>query len=536
MNRIKHFSLFVPLLVAIALAGSILLFVCTSPWGIGVSKDGARYIAGARSILEGHGYRDAVSMDPITNWPPFFPFTLAVIGLFGIDPVEGARILHILLFGLNIFIVGLILKRFTQSTLIALFGAWLFLTSSPIVESHILVRSEPWFIFLVFTGFFFLLQYLSTGAKRLLFFASFFTALACLDRYAGVSVIAAGMIMILFSNQNNLRHPVIHSMIYGILSFLPLGLWIMRNYLTAHDPVNRTIYFHFPAASYFHQALATFSSWLVAIHAPLTLQYFVLIIFLTTAITMMIFVAKREKSKEGVGDVTTHDFFRMMALMITFSFCVIGLELFHHAFLYAHVQASDRHFLPVFVACLIGSFVLLHRFLKLYPHPFFKIFAVVFLLSLNISYLWNSSRTFTTAYHDGDRFTSRKWRTSPTIAKAKSLPTDAFIYSNEPGALYILTNRKTYSLPRKYSRRHYRDKESAKPDEKFLRRLNKVKEKLASRKGYIVFFHPSHRWHKVSEEELQHDLPLVLVDRLSDGVIYQIKAPATQDTTKAKTL
>ena len=91
----------------LAVIGMFLILRAT-PEGLGLSDDSIGYIAGARSMLAGHGYREAwlASNGPVTHYPPLFSSTLALIGLFGLDPLRGVRFLNASLFGLNTDFAG----------------------------------------------------------------------------------------------------------------------------------------------------------------------------------------------------------------------------------------------------------------------------------------------------------------------------------------------------------------------------------------------------------------------------------------------
>src|SRR5512140_3077112 len=93
----------------LALVG-IALVLRATPEGLGLSDDSIGYIAGARSMLAGHGYREAwlASDQPVTHFPPAYSSVLAFVGLLGIDPLRGARLLNALLFGLNIARAGIL--------------------------------------------------------------------------------------------------------------------------------------------------------------------------------------------------------------------------------------------------------------------------------------------------------------------------------------------------------------------------------------------------------------------------------------------
>ncbi len=110
----------------------IFLILKATPEGLGLSDDSIGYIAGARSIMAGHGYREAwlASNGPVTHFPPGFPSVLAFIGLFGLDPLRGSRFLNALLFGLNTGLLGILGWRMTKSLPAGLILAALFVTNS----------------------------------------------------------------------------------------------------------------------------------------------------------------------------------------------------------------------------------------------------------------------------------------------------------------------------------------------------------------------------------------------------------------------
>src|SRR5512145_2526933 len=84
-------AMFVALLL-IALIG-VLLVLQATPEGSALSDDSIAYIAGARSVVAGNGYREAwlASNQPVTHFPPAFPAVLAFFGYLGIDPLHAVR-------------------------------------------------------------------------------------------------------------------------------------------------------------------------------------------------------------------------------------------------------------------------------------------------------------------------------------------------------------------------------------------------------------------------------------------------------------
>src|ERR1041384_7934942 len=96
-------------LVFISMVGIFLVLQAT-PNGLGLSDDSIAYIAGARSMASGEGYREAwlASDQPVTHFPPSFSAVLAFFGLLGIDPLHAVRWVNAALFGLNTALLGIL--------------------------------------------------------------------------------------------------------------------------------------------------------------------------------------------------------------------------------------------------------------------------------------------------------------------------------------------------------------------------------------------------------------------------------------------
>src|SRR5512146_2994963 len=105
------------ILLGVLAAIGIVLVLRATPEGLGLSDDSIAYVAGARSMLAVRGYREAwlASDQPVTHFPPAFASVLAFTGLFGLDPLRGARFLTAVLFGLSIFLMGILGWRMTKS-------------------------------------------------------------------------------------------------------------------------------------------------------------------------------------------------------------------------------------------------------------------------------------------------------------------------------------------------------------------------------------------------------------------------------------
>ena len=136
-------------LILIAITGFVLVLIAT-PEGAGLSDDSIAYIAGARSMMAGNGYREAwlASNQPVTHFPPAFPSVLAFFGFLGVDPVNAARWVNALLFGASAGLLGILAWRMTPSLTAGLVLAGLFVLCADLLQVYAMAMSEPLFIFL----------------------------------------------------------------------------------------------------------------------------------------------------------------------------------------------------------------------------------------------------------------------------------------------------------------------------------------------------------------------------------------------------
>ncbi len=526
MSYGKSFPSHLWLLGFLSLTGAVLFFAATAPWGIGTYPDSAAYIAGARNILKGAGYVHFRDATPITHWPPLYSLSLVVLGVFGIDPLDGARLQHTFLFGLTIFMVGIILKKLTRSTLTAFFGSWLVLTSAPMLRVYGFVCSEPLFILLTLPGLFFLSEYARGGPKTFLFYSALLTGLGCLDRYVGVTVIATGTLFLLLLHQKSILCRLRDAALYVLLSSLPLALWFLRNQLLTQNMTNRVVRLHPVSSSYLFQFMDTVSGWILPEEVPSSLRYSMLFILLAGISGVAVCAVWHTVRHQSPQLMMKGPAFRFMAILALFCLCYTGFQVLHVFFIHASVEANNRHYSPVFFAGLILILTLGHHFLQQQSRrPALRIIALTAVVSLSLLSLSRASQTFMSFYQKGYASTSRKWRTSPTIAKVTTLPPDAVLYSNEHAIVYLLTQRPASRIPRKYSTRQYRDASGAKESRQALRRMERLKSKIIAKGAYVVYFTKGHNWYKFSKPELAERLSLVPLYELEDGVIYKPAPP-----------
>jgi hypothetical protein len=218
-----------------AAAGVCVVLLATSRYGIGLTPDSAAYIGAARNLNAGRG---VFSYDgtPMASYGPLYPMTLALIGrIAAADALAVAPFAHALLFGLLVFSAGWLGRIYRpDGPALPLLLSLAALVAVPYFDIAVTAWSE--LLFLQFS----LGVSLSAGAymarprRRTLALLTLFSAAACLTRYLGVTLVAAGALAILLAGPGRLRGRLGWVAGYAAFSLLPVGVWMLRNYrLTA---------------------------------------------------------------------------------------------------------------------------------------------------------------------------------------------------------------------------------------------------------------------------------------------------------------
>lgn len=262
-------------LVTLSLLGCAALATATR-WGPGIGPDSAVYVGVARSLLAGDGLVTRIGAGdeprPLTQYPPLFPVVLAALGSFGFDPLAGARLINIGLFGLNILLVGLMLRSIApNSRFLPPLGAFLALASPTQLGIHAAVLSEALFLFLSFTGLFFLGRYIDRPRPTVLLAASVATAMAFLTRYTGAAVVATGVVALLWLGRGSWRQRLYASSVFAAVAGAPGVLWMLRNWVMTGNLASREIAFHPIGPSALGRTAGVIGRWFLIENLPVAI-------------------------------------------------------------------------------------------------------------------------------------------------------------------------------------------------------------------------------------------------------------------------
>lgn len=431
----------------LAVLGAFLLFQAT-PEGLGLSDDSIAYIAGARSLLAGDGYRAAwlESNRPVTHFPPAFSGTLALLGLMGLDPINGARLVNTLLFGVNAALLGLLGWKMTKSSVAGIVATALFIVNDSLLRVHAVAMSEPLFLFFSLLAFLCFVFHFETNRSSWLLATGLLTSLAYLTRYSGLALVATFVLALVLINDTWKKR--ITSSIIFLAGFVPLVLaWSIRNRIVAGNATNRTTVWHPVTGETLEQGLRTFSEFLVPVEewrsawfkTPEIFVAIIVVILLAVLSWIMVnglrrFFRPSTPMPEVIGFTNGLYIFGYLASVL------FSISLFD-----ASTPLKVRILAPVYLPLLL---LLVHAGVWVWNRRQRAGQVIVIglgILIFSVSAI-GQARTVTELSKGATGFASFKWYDSKVMDYLKTLDGLA-IYTNEPGAVYLYTGRGCRVLP-----------------------------------------------------------------------------------------
>ena len=460
----KHFlksqSLFLIALGLIAL-GAIGMLMYSTPEGLGLSDDSIGYIAGARSILSGQGYREAwlASNGPVTHFPPAFPSLLALIGLSGLDPLRGARFLNALIFGANAFLLGIIGWRMTKSQVAGVVLALLFAVNASLFNAHAVAMSEPLYIFFSLAAFltfsiYFGVQQLAVASdsklsdsRKWLIATGILTAFAYLTRYAGLALLATFLLALILL-PDTLRKKLASTGVF-LASVIPFLIgWGIRNKIVADNATNRTLAYHPLSAENIETTIYNISEFLIPVEnwrrALIQIPNFFFILTAIIIFILLIWVVTKGLKKFFQPATKPPEILSFTNGLYIFGYLasiISSMMLFD-----ASTKFKLRILSPVYVALLILLVLLGHwawQKRNILSRGIITLAAIV-ILALSA---YDTSNFVTKLHKGGQGYASFKWYDSEAMDFLSQLPAGTRIYTNQPGPVYLYTNRPSYVLP-----------------------------------------------------------------------------------------
>ena len=435
----------------LALLGVVVVLVFTR-FGPGASGDSVYYIMGGQNIADGNGFSRTSGggeIKPITGFPPFFSLVMSIFALIGTNMFVGGRGLNILLFAANIFLTGFIIYRYSRSIWPALLGSTLVLSSDTLIENHGWIMSEPLYVFLMLLAIYTLAKYPEAQKRSFWTLSIIFVSLASLTRFVGVALTVAGVFAILVLGKKKLIRRLVDSILYGVLSLIPLVLWMMRNSSIAGTTMNREWIFHPIRPELAIQYLAEISSWFAPGQLPLP-EIVRGLISISIVLILPAMLLYREIKKGFLDREKQSESLEMLPWILSaYVLSYLAIIVINSLFLDAATTpaAPPRYLLPVYIACVILFTSVIYRLISWNSNSIsLKYIAAAYGVLL---IMINSSLSFNILRYPMSKigYTGLKQQWPDVVARLKDVDSSAAIISNNPEMVYVFTERPAYMRP-----------------------------------------------------------------------------------------
>lgn len=422
-----------------ALVAFLLVMVATSRVGLGITSDGVNALAASNSLLD-HGRLENYDGSPYVLWPPLQPLLLTLLGtLFG-SAVAAARVLNALLYALMVLLFDEWIRPHLRIGWMRVSALFFLAFSVQLFNIYVLLLSEPLFITLMLLGMLQLRRYMVSPGPRQLLLLALITAFAMLQRYVGVTLLGAFLLVIIATpNGERFGKRTLSAVLLGVLASLPLVLWLLYTESVSGQVGGERYDALLGFGENLWLILERLSSWVLPTPLPEELRVSLLVIAALLAIPLLL---------AGRSGVRIRD--RKLDCRITLAVLTVYLLFLLVAASTIAFSRIDDRFLAVVlpqVICMV-YYVLYEVWNRWSRFTVVRVFAIAFAL------LWPAYGVArVTKYMVQYRtvgiidYRTNRWIHSELIARIGELDEDLPMFSNQAEAIWYYTGHKATFLP-----------------------------------------------------------------------------------------
>jgi hypothetical protein len=489
-----------------AIAGFLIIYAFSHHGGIGVSPDSVVYISVAANIHD-HGTITDFSRGPLMDFPAFYPIFLSgVMFLTGLDCVHFGPVLNGILFASVILLCGWLMEKFSFRSK---WYKWILLSiivfSPCLLEVYSMIWSETLFLVLLLLFIYSCGIYFRSRSNGSLLLMALIAGLACVTRYAGITLIGTGGLLILCDPRPGSRKKIRDLVLFGLVAFVFLVINLYRNRLVTGTLTGYREKGATPFIRNLHDFGNVFCDWL-----PLSnngYDWGGLVGLFWILFFMISFVRRRVKKDRffSYENIATA-YFIVYAVFILFSAT------------FSRFQPLDSRLLsPLFIPWIWGATCWIPAGLAAwapYRRRIVLIAAVVAAIGFQVGQFLDDYETW-----DGVRdagipgYTEDDWRNSETmnyVRRNKSMlqQPGSTLYSNADDGIWFLTGARADMIPHK---------DFAKD----------VKEFLAEDHFYLVWFNDGVNPDLLSIPYIAKHKKLASEQVFNDGAVYLFTTDST---------
>ncbi len=481
-----------------AICGFLVVLLFTKYSGVGVSPDSVVYTSVARNLNAGFGMLE-FGRKPLIEFPVGFPIFLAAIQFITrLDPIITAPYVTASLFAAVVFCSSFYFDSFNFRSVwykyMVLIGI---IISPPLLDIYTKLWSETLFILLMMLFLLSWKKYVQLHRQKWLIVCALLAAFSCITRYAGITLVLTGSLLLVFDTKLPLRQKIKHLLIFNFISVSLLTANLLRNALLGQNLTGNRQKSITPLMEILHHFGATLNSWLT-VPDDLIDRYasFTGIFFLSGFVLLFFWRFCRSGFRDSENIAVS--FFLVYTLFIIISSTITRYE-----------TINNRLLAPAFIPFLLGGSSWVFSFFYRHKNQKLRYLNVLFLLAFLFlpwrEYKADDERYYAENEYGVPGYTDDSWNNSP-FAKFLHKHQAVFkpglpVYSNSSDGFYFFSGLPCQLLPN----HHY---------------PWQTKEFVQIQTGYLVWFDVINEADLLSLKEISALKNLKLLYKLPDGKVY----------------
>jgi hypothetical protein len=430
----------------VGIAGFALIQLLSRHGGIGLSPDSIVYLSTAQNIHD-HGLINDYTNQPMMDFPAGYPIFLgSLIFLTGHSVPWFGPILDGLLFGLLIWLCGWMMDRFRRPSHWYKWPLLIFILLSPcLLEVYSMIWSETLFLLLSVLFMIGCYRYFQTHSIRALFSIALIAGLGCITRYAGISIIMTGGLLMLCDGRLRWGPKKIgHLLLFGAVAMLLPALNLYRNWRVTDTFTGYRERAIRSLGVNLHDAGSVFCDWLPFFNERYGWATFVAFLFIL-GITGIFIYRLVKKTNFFFYDTIGISYFVCYAAFILYTASVSRFQ-----------QLDSRLLSPLFVPWLWGSTIWIPAVAARLSKRPQQLAWKVALFTVTGCFIYGECNAFRfnwegIKYAGIPGYTEDTWQRSPTMAYVRAhkadLEQNGTIYSSSTDGLWFLAKVPAELMP-----------------------------------------------------------------------------------------
>jgi len=353
-------------------------------------------------------------------------------------------------------------------------------------------------------------RYLQNASVKNLLFIGCIAALSCITRYAGVTLIGTGGLLVLCLATLPRKKKIIHLLLFGCIGISLLVVNLIRNELSSGLLTGQRQKGNIPLSTNIEYFGTVLSDWLPFASFTKSSGFLLGCIFLVGVLITFVYRVFKQTRYSSFENIATV-FFLVFGWFMVISATVSRYELI-----------NSRLLSPLFIPFTWFSTQGIPRIVKYITNKKIKISFAVLMIGLAVALLFQHYKIDKVTYKDESEggiggYTEDDWKASETLhylQKDSSFFTSKIpVFSNASHAVYFYTGRSVFSLPERVH-------------------VNKVAALYATPTFKLIWFNTEENFDLLNLDELKQKKSLIPIKILNDGTLYLCTGDSTVLHTK----